>query len=122
MPSNIPKDRTVAALGEVWTSLEALLGSLSDDEWLVPSPLPGWSVQDNVSHIVGTEAMLAGQPGPDIEIDRAASAHVRNDIGEVNEKWVDSLRGAPPEEMLVRFREVTSARLAMLEQMSQEEW
>ena len=64
MASNIPKDRTVAALGEVWASLSDLLGELSDEEWSLPTPLPGWNVQDNVSHIVGTEAMLAGEPGP----------------------------------------------------------
>ena len=74
MASNIPKDRTVAALGEVWASLSDLLGELSDEQWSLPTPLPGWSVQDNVSHIVGTEAMLAGEPGPSLEIDRDANA------------------------------------------------
>ncbi len=60
-------------------------------------PLPGWSVQDNVSHIVGTEAMLSGEPGPTIEIDREASEHVRNDIGVFNEQWVEALRGETPD-------------------------
>jgi uncharacterized protein (TIGR03083 family) len=122
MASNIPKDRTVAALGEVWASLGELLGELSDDEWRRPSPLPGWSVQDNVAHIVGTEAMLAGEPGPSIEIDREANAHVRNDIGAFNEQWVESLRAVPSNEVLSRFRELTGARLAALEAMSEEEW
>jgi uncharacterized protein (TIGR03083 family) len=122
MASNIPKERTVAALGEVWASLGELLGELSDDEWRRPSPLPGWSVQDNVAHIVGTEAMLAGEPGPSIEIDREANAHVRNDIGAFNEQWVESLRAVPSNEVLSRFRELTGARLAALEAMSAEEW
>ena len=122
MASNIPKDRTVAALGEVWASLGDLLGELSDDEWLLPSPLPGWSVQDNVAHIVGTEAMLAGEPGPNVEIDRDANAHVRNDIGAFNEQWVESMRPMPPNEVLSRFRELTGARLATLEAMSDDEW
>jgi uncharacterized protein (TIGR03083 family) len=122
MASSIPKDRTVAALGEVWASLGGLLGDLGDDEWRLPSPLPGWSVQDNVSHIVGTEAMLAGEPGPSIEIDRDGSQHVRNDIGAFNEQWVESLRAAPPAEVLQRFRDLTAARLATLDAMSEEEW
>jgi uncharacterized protein (TIGR03083 family) len=122
MASNIPKDRTVAALGEVWASLGALLGELSDNEWLLPSPLPGWSVQDNVSHIVGTEAMLAGEPGPSIEIDRAVSEHVRNDIGAFNEQWVQALRAESPSEVLARFRALSSSRLASLEVMSEDEW
>jgi uncharacterized protein (TIGR03083 family) len=106
----------------VWASLGELLGELSDDEWRLPSPLPGWSVQDNVAHIVGTEAMLAGEPGPSIEIDRGINEHVRNDIGAFNEQWVESLRAVPPNEVLSRFRELTGARLATLESMSEDEW
>ena len=122
MASNIAKDRTVAALGEVWASLSDVLGELSEDEWQRPSPLPGWSVQDNVAHILGTEAMLAGEPGPDVEIDREANAHVRNDIGAFNEQWVASLRADPPGEVLARFRELTRMRLDALDQMSDDEW
>ena len=122
MASNIPKDRTIAALGEVWASVGDLLEALGDDEWLLPSPLPGWSVQDNVAHIVGTEAMLAGEKGPSIEIDRGVNEHVRNDIGAFNEQWVESMRAAPPSEVLSRFRELTGSRLASLEAMSDDEW
>jgi uncharacterized protein (TIGR03083 family) len=122
MASNIPKDRTVAALGEVWASLGDLLGQLTDDEWRLPSPLPGWSVQDNVAHIVGTEAMLAGEPGPNVEIDRETKGHVRNDIGAFNEQWVESLRAVPPNEVLSRFRELTGTRLAALDAMGDDEW
>ena len=122
MASNIAKDRTVAALGEVWASVSDVLGELSEDEWQLPSPLPGWSVQDNVAHILGTEAMLAGEPGPDVEIDREANAHVRNDIGAFNEQWVESLRAVPPSEVLARFRELTRMRLDALNQMSDDEW
>jgi uncharacterized protein (TIGR03083 family) len=122
MASNIPKDRTVAALGEVWASLGELLGELTDDQWLLPSPLPGWSVQDNVAHIVGTEAMLAGEAGPAIEIDREINEHVRNDIGAFNEQWVESMRAVPPREVLSRFRELAGVRLAALEQMTLDEW
>ena len=122
MASIIPKERTVAGLGEVWSSLSGLLGELSDDEWSLPTPLPGWSVQDNVAHIVGTEAMLAGEPGPSLEIDRDANAHVRNDIGVFNEQWVESLREVPATELLARFRELTGVRLVTLEAMSDDEW
>ena len=122
MASNIPKDRTVASLGEVWTSLGDLLGQLGDEQWSLPSPLPGWSVQDNVAHIVGTEAMLLGQPGPDVDIERDVNRHVRNDIGAFNEQWVESLRAVPPNEVLARFRELTGARLTALNAMSDDEW
>ena len=100
MASSIPKDRTITALGEVWSSLSDLLGDLTDDEWCASSPLPGWSVQDNVAHIVGTEAMLAGESGPIFEIDRDVNQHVRNDIGAFNEQWVESLRAVAPSDVL----------------------
>jgi uncharacterized protein (TIGR03083 family) len=122
MASIIPKERTIEGLREVWASLGGLLGELTDDEWNLPTPLPGWSVHDNVAHIVGTEAMLAGEPGPSVEIDRDANAHVRNDIGVFNEQWVESLRAVPPRELLARFRELTAARLATLEAMPDDEW
>ena len=79
-------------------------------------------MQDNVSHIVGTEAMLAGEAGPDVEIDRDVNEHVRNDIGVFNEQWVESLRAVPPSDVLAKFRALTTARLAALEAMSDDEW
>ncbi len=122
MASRILKDRTVEALGEVWASLGELLASLTDEEWDLPSPLPGWSVKDNVAHIIGTEAMLNGEPAPDVEIDRSLAPHVKNDIGVFNEQWIESFRATPPNEVLSRFEELTGARLATLEHLSQEEW
>jgi uncharacterized protein (TIGR03083 family) len=122
MASLIPKDRTVAALDEVWSSITELLVSLDDAQWSLPSPLPGWDVQDNVAHIVGTEAMLLGIENPDIEIDRDDLPHVRNDIGVFNELWVQYLRMRQPNEVLSVFEEYTGARLAALADMSIQEW
>lgn len=122
MASKIRKDRTVEALREEWASIDDVLSGLSEEEWKRATPLPGWSVQDNVAHIVGTESMLDGAANPDIEIDRDAVTYVRNDIGEFNETWVQSLRGAAPIDVLARFREVTERRLATLDTMSQDEW
>lgn len=122
MASDIPKDRTVAALAEVWASTSELLTSLPADEWSQPSPLPGWSVQDNVSHIVGTEAMLLGESNPDVTIDRQILTHVSNDIGEFNEVWVEHLRSAEPSVVLSQFNEFTLRRVEALEAMPLEEW
>ncbi len=122
MASVIAKDRTVAALSEVWSSIGDLLAGLDDEQWASPSPLPGWDVKDNVSHIVGTEAMLLGIANPDVDIDRGATAHVRNDIGAFNEVWVEHLRTKRPNEVLSMFREYTGSRLAALEEMAQDAW
>ena len=87
----IPKDRTIEALDDVWSSMRSLLGELDDGAWRAPTALPGWDVQANVAHVIGTEKMLAGEPGPDVEVDREANPHVRNDIGAFNEAWVVAL-------------------------------
>lgn len=120
--AQVPKDRTIAALGEVWASIGALLDDLSDDEWARSSPLPGWDVKDNVAHMIGTEQMLLGQPSPDVEIDRSDYPHVHNDIGAFNEVWVEHLRPSPPASIRYQFQQSTTDRLAMLEKMSQGEW
>ncbi|MGI9646774.1 MAG: maleylpyruvate isomerase family mycothiol-dependent enzyme [Ilumatobacteraceae bacterium] len=122
MADSIPKDRTVAALEEVWTSVGALLRTLDDDEWRRPSPLPGWDVQDNVAHMIGTELLLRGESPPEVEVDRDANPHVRSDIAAFNEAWVISMRERSPVEMIARFDEVTAGRLEVLRAMSDEEW
>jgi len=118
----LQKDRIIAALGEVWASIADLVGGLSAEQWAMASPLPGWSVHDNVSHILGTESMLLGEPNPAVTIDREALSHIQNDIAEFNEVWVEHLRSSTPAEMVELFRTRTAARLDALEAMSQEEW
>lgn len=122
MASTISKDRTVEALREVWASLDDLLDGLTAEQWSAPTPLSGWDVRDNVAHIIGTEAMLNGDPAPDVAIDREARPHVRNDIGAFNEQWVESMRSTPPAEVLDRFRVITTNRLAVLDAMNQDDW
>jgi uncharacterized protein (TIGR03083 family) len=118
----VDRPQVVDALAATWASLAGVLRSLEPGDWKRPTALPGWDVQANVSHIIGTEAMLAGQPTPAATIDRAVATHVRNDIGELNEAWVVALAGETPAAMLARFDELTTARLATLGAMTDAEW
>ena len=122
MPSTIPRERTIAALDEVWTSIDDVLSTLTDEQWAAPSPLPGWDVRDNVSHMVGTEAMLLGIANPDVSIDRDVASHVRNDIGEFNEVWVEHLRSKSVAEVHALFNDYAGQRRAALEAVTDEEW
>jgi len=119
--ASIQKERTVEALNEVWASIGDLLARLTGEQWHLQTPLPGWDVQDNVAHIAGTEAMLLGEPAPDVEVDRTA-VHIRNDTGAFNEAWVVGMRGLSPDEMRSRFAETTARRLDALRAMPQDEW
>jgi uncharacterized protein (TIGR03083 family) len=118
----ITKEAVVPALVAEWSAIDELLTSLRPDQWAAPTALPGWSVHDNVSHIIGTECALAGETAPPCEVDVRSFSHVRNDIGAANEYWVQGLRGESPWRMIERFRAIIATRRAFLEGMSQTEF
>lgn len=103
----------VVHLAEVWASMTELGSGLSEADWKTATEVPGWSVQDNLVHIAGLEAMLLGRPDPDHSVPEGLE-HVKNDIGRRNEVFVDSRRSSSGAEALDEFREVTNARLAQL--------
>ncbi len=118
MTTIIDRDAIVALLRREFDAIEALCRDLDPADWEQPTCLPGWTVKDNLSHIVGTELMLDGEQAPDVDV--AHLDHVANDIGTFNELWVESMRPLPGEEVLRRFREVTGRRLASLEAMDRD--
>ncbi|WAL68470.1 maleylpyruvate isomerase N-terminal domain-containing protein [Amycolatopsis cynarae] len=118
----IDKDVVIPALIAEWAAIDGLLASLSPQQWRTPTALPGWSVQDVVAHMIGTECTLGGEAAPASEVDVRGFSHVHNDIGVANELWVQSLRDHTPEAVLERFRSITASRRAALERLSQEEF
>ena len=118
----LPKAEVLSGLFAVWEDLEKLLADLSDGRWKTATALPGWSVQDVVSHIIGTESFLQGLPAPDIDIDVSALGHVRNEIGAMNESWVHSMRAHSPEQMREELKAILHARRTALEDMSEQVW
>jgi uncharacterized protein (TIGR03083 family) len=116
----LDKDDVLAGLFASWDGIDGLLAELSDEQWQTPTSLPGWTVHDVVAHIVGTEMMLAGTPTP--EVDVAGRDYVHNEIGALNEKWVEHLRSESPASMLAAFRDITARRKQMLAAMPAGEW
>jgi uncharacterized protein (TIGR03083 family) len=114
----------ILRLEEVWADVAGLCDGLSADEWATPTECPGWSVFDNVAHMIGTERLLAGeQPSAVADgADGADAAHVRNDIGRANEAWIASYRGWSGAQLLDEFRSVTARRLETLRAMTTEQW
>lgn len=102
----------VDRLEQVWGSIAAACTDLDEAQWKTPTDLPGWSVQDNVVHISGLESSILGRPAPDHTTPEYD--HVKNDVGQRNEAWVDSRRSWSGADVLAEFREVTGARLAQL--------
>jgi uncharacterized protein (TIGR03083 family) len=122
MPTLLPKDETIAALLEELAAIDGLLAELDDEDWRLPTALPGWDVQANVAHVIGTESMLAGIPNPPVDVDPKDLPHVRNDIGAVNEPWVLALAGLTPGEVREQLRVIVDQRTAALLAMDQDAW
>lgn len=116
--TTVDRARVVAALDEEWDVLLALGDELSADEWDLPTACPGWSVRDHLSHCLGTEAMLLGRSSPEIDLPDDLP-HVRNDVGRINEVWVESYRGRPPAEVLDDFRAIVGERRTALAAMGE---
>ncbi len=96
-------------LAEVWDSLIDLGSGLDEAEWKRPTALPGWTVQDNLSHIIGIERMMQGDPTPDNQ--PARTDHIANPVGEMNEHWVEHYRHLTGAELLEVFRHVRDRRI-----------
>jgi uncharacterized protein (TIGR03083 family) len=115
-------EAVIGQLDEVWRDIEELGDGLSTAEWSTATDCPGWTVQDNVAHIIGTERMLLGeQPGAETA-GAGEAAHVRNDIGKMNEQWIATYRSWDGARVLDELRAVTKRRLEALRAMSDAEW
>ena len=113
-------EQLVDMMATVWQSIDALCENLSEAQWKTATDCPNWSVQDQMSHLVGSESRLLGRPAP--QHTPAETEHVRNEIGARNEEQVDWRRSWPGARVLQEFREVTSQRLDILRAMTPEDF
>lgn len=103
---------TIDCLESVFISMTSLAESFTEEQWKTPTLLPGWTVQDNYSHLIGIERMLQGLPAtthrsPEFD-------HVKNPIGAVNENEVDARRTSTGAQVLEEWKELIALRLATL--------
>jgi len=103
---------TINTLEECWQALSSLGTSLTEAEWKTATDLPGWSVQDNLSHLIGIERMMQGLPAT--EHRAPATDYIRNPIGEMNENEVDSRRSATGSAVLAEWNDLVAIRLQTL--------
>jgi uncharacterized protein (TIGR03083 family) len=82
---------------------------LSEAQWVLQSPCPGWRLKDLISHLVGLEEFLLDPV--EIEIPTAPErAWVKNDFGQFNEVAVDLRRERTGKEILAELERVVEAR------------
>jgi uncharacterized protein (TIGR03083 family) len=109
-------EKVIASMAEVWGSLAESCQDLDPSAWELPTDCPGWSVRDQVSHLIGIERTLLGDRAPDAV--SPVPAHVNNAMGELNEAWVAERRSVRGPEVLAEFVMVTDRRLEALRAMS----
>jgi uncharacterized protein (TIGR03083 family) len=107
---------SVENLAVVWVSIDRLCSDLPAGQWDVPTGCPGWTVKDQLSHLVDYEARALGRPAPRHE--PGPLPHVKNVMGRVNEVGVDARRAMSGPAVLGEFRQVTAERLAQLRRLA----
>jgi uncharacterized protein (TIGR03083 family) len=117
MPTSVDVDAVRSLLERDWSALDDLCSPLTEQQWSSATCLPGWSVQDVLAHVVGTELMLEGVPAPQADVSHLT--HLRNDLARMGEVWVEDMRPMSGAEVLARFREVVGRRRGALAGMDQ---
>jgi uncharacterized protein (TIGR03083 family) len=106
----------VAMLRKEWSIVASLCKTLTDEQWRADTDCLGWTVKDQLSHLIGIERWLLGHSP--VEHEPPSTGHVRNPLGEKNEAEVDHRRGHNPEDLLAEFLAVTHERQRVLDGMS----
>ncbi len=92
---------------DAWThSIEAiseLVSPLVEGEWNRPTPCPAWSVRDVISHIIGMECEMLGDPRPIHTLPRDLFHVRRSDLARYMETQVDVRRHHTSPEMVAEL-------------------
>ena len=120
MPGTVADQEIVDRMEKVWQSITTLCSSFTEDQWKMPTDCPGWSVQDQLSHLVGAESGILGHPAP-IHTPPVTD-YVKNDIGRSNEMVVDWRRSWLGAKVLNEFQELTAHRMRLLRSLSADDF
>ena len=110
----------IDALDTTWGSIDRLVRSPPPESYDALTPCPGWSVKDVLSHLVGFEKMLHGQPVPTHHGEWPDYVH--NPIGEFNEAYVQANRDRPGIEVLDELRMQCVQSIAALRALDDAGW
>ena len=108
---------SIELLETVWWSIAALGADLTEEQWDTPTECPGWSVRDQVSHIIGLERMLAG-----LDTEPPATEGGLEGVAAFNEGQIAPRRSRPGAEVLAEMNDICARRLEMLRTMPAEKW
>lgn len=111
MSEEAPPTEVIDMLERTWRSISALLSEASESEWLTPTDCPGWTVQDQLAHLVGMERLLQGLP---TALAGREAGLAREDIAAFNEAEIPPRRAMTGAAVLAEWNDVVEQRLATL--------
>ncbi len=107
------KRQLVAAHRQVFDGLLDAVQGLGPDGWATPTGCPGWSVHDQLAHVITIERAMLGDPPDDVEVPDLP--HVRNEFGRIVEVGVEARRGRSAAELVAEAEGTFDRRIAALE-------
>ncbi|MDH6550023.1 uncharacterized protein (TIGR03083 family) [Streptomyces sp. SAI-208] len=114
---------TLQPYADAWThsidAISELVNPLVEGEWNRRTPCPGWSVRDVVSHVIGLDCEMLGDPRPIHTLPRDLF-HVTNDHQRYMEMQVDVRRHHTAPEMTSELEYVVIRRNRQLRNESRD--
>ncbi|GAB3888816.1 maleylpyruvate isomerase family mycothiol-dependent enzyme [Terrabacter terrigena] len=114
MHPSAPDDRTglIDAFDHSVQSIIDLGFSCRDEEFDVQTECPGWTVKDQIAHVVGSEKSFAGLPR--VEVPVPDYPHLRSDFARFVEVDVEARRGRSGREIVAELAEFHPRHMAEL--------
>ena len=115
-PPELPttRDGLVEAVNSTLRAVALLATEITEPQAMLDTPCAGWTVRDQIAHVVGLEARCIGQPGPDSHQIPTDLAHVTSDTKKFMEIDVDYRRSVPWSVVQAEAAEVLTARMEQL--------
>ena len=106
-------DKKVSLTIQAINDLTELCAPLTEQQWKTATDCPGWSVQDNISHLVGIENMLLGKPPTAHKSPKYD--YIKNPIGEHNEHEIDVRRSLTGSQVFAEWKATAAERAHQLQ-------
>ena len=106
-------DHKVSLTIQAINDLTELCAPLTEQQWKTTTDCPGWSVQDNISHLVGIENMLLGKPPTAHKSPKYD--YIKNPIGEHNEHEIDARRSLTGSQVFAEWKATATERVHQLQ-------
>lgn len=110
----------VDSLEATWSATSRVLHGITEDDWNRSTGCPGWTVKDQLAHMVWSARLLTGQVPPDIALPELD--HVRSPMAEYMERDVQARRDVPGPDVLAEFDEARAAGIAALRAVPETDW